>query len=105
MPNARSNDGRLEALNASLDLACAGFSNAGIRISGTFSGTVTFQGSVDGKSYSTLTVTAFDGATTATTTTAVGQWRVNCSGLLVVRCAMTSYVSGAAVAFLLASSN
>lgn len=88
-----------------VDLPTGGYRTAGIRISGTFVGTITFQGSVDGSQYDTLTVTLFDGTTVVTTATAAGQWRVGCGGLRVVRCQMTAYTSGTAVVFMLGTAD
>lgn len=105
MPDARPASGSLTALNGVVDIPCAGFKFTGVRLSGTWSGTVTFRGSVDGRGYDTLTVKTFDGSTTATTATSAGEWRVACSGLTVVRCAMTSFSSGSAQVDMLASAD
>lgn len=103
MTSSRDKSGTLAAASDHVDLSCAGYGGLGIRLSGTFVGTVTFQGSVDGRQYDTLTVLTFDGSTTATTATSTGQWLGTCSGLTVVRVTMTAYTSGTAVAYLLAS--
>lgn len=103
MPFSRESAGSLAAAQDHIDLACAGYGGAGIRLSGTFSGTVTFEGSVDGRKFDTLTMLTFDGTTTATTATTVGQWVGPCAGLTVVRVRMSSYTSGTAVAYLLAA--
>lgn len=103
MPFSREKYGTLSAATDHVDLSCAGFGGVGIRVSGSFVGTITFQGSVDGRQYDTLTLVTFDGSTTATTTTGVGQWLGPCAGLTVVRVTMTSYTSGIANVAMLAS--
>ena len=93
--------GLLPAANATVACATAGYEKIGIRLSGTFTGTVTFQGSVDGVTWDTLTVSTLAG-TGVTTATAAGQWTGACAGLTSERCAMTSYTSGTCDVYLTA---
>ncbi len=88
--------GSMPAAQAIVQTGTAGYTRAGLRISGTFSGTVTFEGSSDGATWGTLTVTLFDGTTTVTTATSAGQWTVSCAGLAAVRMRMSTYSSGTA---------
>ncbi len=91
---AETGVGSLPSSGAIVLLPCAGYGTVGFRLSGTFTGTVTFEGSVDGATWSTLTVTTFDGSTTATTATSAGQWTASCAALTAVRTRMSSYTSG-----------
>ncbi len=67
-------------------------------ITGTFSGTLTFQGTIDGTTWVTLQVTNLaSGATPVTTATSTGQFALSNTGLVSVRVAGTSWTSGTAV--------
>lgn len=66
-----------------------------MQVSGTFVGTVTFEGTVDGSNWIALLCTNVNAGTTATTATAVGIFRVDCSGLAQVRARVSAYTSGA----------
>jgi hypothetical protein len=72
------------------------------QISGTFSGTLTFQGTVQPTvgtpAVGTIQATKLDDGTAVTTATAAGLFRVDASGLTGVRAKMTAYTSGAALA-------
>lgn len=70
-----------------------------VQVTGTFSGTISFQGTVDNTTFVPIAVTAAgDTASTKTTTaTATGLWLCNVAGLSIVRAKMTAYTSGTAV--------
>ena len=81
---------------------CAQFSTAGqgsigIQITGTWSGTITFQGSIDNTNFVSLLVAPSASTTAVTTTTANGIWTAAVAGLTSVRATFTSYSSGTAV--------
>ena len=68
------------------------------QLSGTFSGTITFQSTIDGTNWiSTGAFPISESGTAATTAAAAGIWRVKGAGLTGVRAACTTYVSGALV--------
>lgn len=94
---------------AANDAACAATScltipvgNAGgasFSLTGTFSGTLTFEASGnDGASYSTLLVTPTNSTTAVTTTTAAGTWQANVAGYSYVRIRFSTYSSGTVAA-------
>lgn len=60
-----------------------------VQLAGTFTGTVTFQGTVDGTNWVNLAglplATLFDTSTAVTAPTAAGIWRLDVSGLRAVR--------------------
>jgi hypothetical protein len=69
----------------------------GIYISGTFTATVTFEGSIDGTNYFAINATPVNGGTAVTTATAGGQWLVDVSGLVATQVRCSAYTSGTIV--------
>lgn len=67
-----------------------------VNITGTFVGTVTFQGSLDGITWFSLKAEEAAAGTVVSSTTAVGAWIIR-SFPLFVRAIMSAYTSGAAV--------
>lgn len=69
--------------------------SAGVfQVSGTFSGTVTFEGSVDGTNWIVIQVTNLNDGNAGTTTTAAGVFRWSSTGLTVLRARVSAYTSG-----------
>ena len=77
------------------ELNVNGLSEAIFQISGTFVGTVTFEGSTDGTNFTALTVTPVYGGANVTTATAQGIWRASIAGLQKIRVRVSAYTSGA----------
>jgi hypothetical protein len=94
----------MDALNEVVlfDNSTYGYGALGIQVTGTWVGTITFQSSTDGTNFDTQTVSTLTG-TTATTTTANGQWRINTGGAQKFQVKMTAYTSGSATATLFAT--
>lgn len=89
--------GSLGALNDAVTVTgIDGLATAGIAVSGTWVGTVSFEGSEDGITYHALLAQNRISNLLATTTTANGYWVLNVSGLKSYRAKMTVYTSGAA---------
>lgn len=65
-----------------------------MQVTGTFVGTVTFEGTVDATNWVSLLCTSVTAGSTATTATAPGVVRVDCSGLTQVRARVSAYTSG-----------
>lgn len=80
--------------NASLTLA--GYGAASIVVTGTWTGTLTFQGSVDGVTFTTITAFPLASTTGVTTTTANGSWTMSTGGLHSVRVLATAAWTGTA---------
>lgn len=80
-----------------IDINTAGFGSTGIQISGTWSGTITFQSSVDNTNFVTQQVVPSTSTTPITTTTGNGVFTVTVAGITTVRVVFTSYSSGTAV--------
>jgi hypothetical protein len=65
-----------------------------IDISGTFTGTLTFEGTVNGVDWRTITVTSPANLSLATTATAGGSWTVSNVGLQAVRLRAGTFTGG-----------
>lgn len=81
-----------EVLNAdgmSLAIYCGGQSNVGIGVSGSWVGTVSFFGSVDGLNFFALSVTPFASGTAVSTTTANSNWFTAVKNLLAIKVVFT----------------
>lgn len=90
----------LDIADAALTLGTADADSVALQVTGTFSGTITFEASVDGTNWAALAVKASSqtaAATLVTTTTAAGVFTVNTQGLPNIRARMSAYTSGAAV--------
>jgi len=75
-------------------MAVGGFSAVGVQVEGIVTGTISFQGTIDGSTwYGVRSVNLTDG-TTATATTADGLWMVPVAGLDQLRANLSSYTSG-----------
>lgn len=90
----------LGVAEAALTLGTADADSVALQVTGTFTGTITFEASVDGTNYAALAVKASSqtaAATLVTTTTGVGVFTVNTQGLPHVRARMSAYTDGSAV--------
>lgn len=70
--------------------------SVGIQITGTWSGTITFQSSVDNSNFTSLLVAPSNSVTAVSTTTANGLWQGGVPGIRTIRVVFTSWVSGTA---------
>ena len=99
MPNYRnSTNGTIAANGSSVTLAWREFYNGGVgvQVTGTFSGTLEFQMTIDGTNYVAVSTTSVTTTTAATTTTATGVFFFNVVGALSVRVTSTAWTSGTA---------
>lgn len=80
------------------DAAEGGYAFAVFQISGTFSATVAFKGTVDGTNWVTLEATSVGDSSSIITTTAsaAGAWRVVCAGMKYIRAELT-WTSGTSI--------
>jgi cytoskeletal protein CcmA (bactofilin family) len=72
----------------------SGYGHATLHVSGTFSATITFQGSVDGTNFTAIPASARSTGLYATTTTTTGFFDVDCRGLKAIRAVISGYASG-----------
>jgi hypothetical protein len=84
---------QLEAVG-SVSIGVRGYGGVGVQVFGTFSGTVTFEATVDERNWVALNMVPSNSATPASTTTSAGAWTANCSGFASVRARISTYASG-----------
>lgn len=81
-----------------------GFKTAvGIQVSGTFSATITFEGSVDGANWVAIEVEDLSDRSWTQTATAPGLFRAVSLGLLYFRARISTYASGSVTVWALAA--
>lgn len=105
MPNYRnSTNGTITANGASVSLAYREFFNGGvgIQLSGTFTGTLQFEMSINGTNFVAVQSTNVTTGSTVTTATAAGVFKFDAVGALVVRVTSTAWTSGTATVHLVA---
>jgi hypothetical protein len=73
---------------------------AALQITGTWTGTITFEGSVDGVNWVALLGMPLNSLTAASSCTAVGAWRFQAAGLKKIRARASASITGAAFATL-----
>lgn len=81
-------------------LTVAGQASVGIQLTGTWTATATFRGSVNRTTFATITCTPPNSTTGVTSATANGQWTCPVAGLAMVEVIVTAYTSGTVVATL-----
>lgn len=99
IPEANSGTGTISALNGAVTVQVDGLGGAAIDVRGTFTGTITFQGTIDGTNWFSLQGTAAASAQNAgafTTATAAGAWFFQCAGCIQIRAIATAWTSGTA---------
>lgn len=90
-------DIRLGSAQEVVELSCASMGGCAVQVTGTFTGTITFEGTADGGTWAALRVCPIGTSVSATTTTAGGIWFACCVGLLKVRARMSAYTDGTAI--------
>ena len=69
-----------------------------VALTGTFVGTVTFEGTIDGSTWFSVMAVKLGDGSIATTATSTGLYRLSCSGLTSVRARVSAYGSGSITA-------
>jgi hypothetical protein len=90
----------LGAAEAALTLSALTADTVVVQVTGTFTGTITFEASVDGTNYVAIAMKAsaqVSLATLVSTTTTVGLFSVGIQGMPHFRARMSAYTDGAAV--------
>lgn len=94
---AQLNLSTLGSLNATVDAENVGnIGTISVVVGGTWSGTITFQGSSDGTNFDTILGLRMATRIYTGTTTSNGTFVLNCVGMKTIRIKMTSYTSGTA---------
>lgn len=96
--------GSLTAAAQTVSLSLNGQSGATVQITGTWVGTITFEGTVDGTNYSPINGVFSSSSTPKPTATANGIYRITPSGMASFRANMTAFTSGTAAISIRASS-
>jgi len=79
-----------------LVLSVSGVGGVAVQVTGTFVGTLSFEGSIDGVNYVPLGLLPIASTSAVTSTTATGLWSGGVGGMAVVRVRMSAYTSGTA---------
>jgi hypothetical protein len=90
----------LNAAEEALTLTALTADSVVLQVTGTFTGTITFEASVDGTNYVAIAMKASaqtTATTLVTTATAAGVFSLNIQGLPNFRARMSAYTDGAAV--------
>lgn len=95
--------GTLAAAAQTVPLGLNGDASAAIQITGTWVGTITFEGTVDGTTWGSINAVAASTSTPQPTTTVNGLYRLTPGGLASIRANMTAFTSGTAVVSIRAS--
>jgi hypothetical protein len=95
--NDRWNVGTASALNGTITGATAGCSSCGIAVSGTWSGVLTFQASIDNVNFFNISVIDLSTGFQIPTVSANGNYMTPCGGYNLIRALVTSYSSGSIV--------
>lgn len=96
-PNGQAVFGSISALNGSTTVNVNGYTACVIDLRGTFTATVTFQGTIDGTNWIALNAIPYGSAQNialVSTSTVAGAWLVQCAGCTQVRATATAYTSG-----------
>lgn len=95
--------GRVGSSNEEFSIACSGCPTVTLQLSGTWAGTIAFEGTADGGNWAALIGAPLGGTGVATSTTAGGVWRFSSVGLSRVRVRFSTFTSGTAFTILVAS--
>lgn len=93
-------NGSLTAVDQAVTLENIGYGAVVAQLRGTWVGTVTFEASVDGNRWDSVSATKSDTSASATTATAVGAYVISAAGFQFVRARCSAYTSGTIVAAL-----
>jgi hypothetical protein len=81
----------------SVTLTLASQSQVAVQVTGTFSATLQFEGTVDGTNFFSVPAIVATTGAVVTSATAVGQWLIPCAGYKQVRVRCSAFTSGTAV--------
>jgi hypothetical protein len=91
-----SPDSHLTADGDLLEMSVTGMGGVAIQVQGTFTATISFEGTVNGGAWAALRVCPIGTSVSATSASAAGIWFACCVGLLKVRARVSSYSDGSA---------
>lgn len=88
--------GSITAAGASIVLVVDGFVQAALQITGTWSGTLLVEATVDGSTYFTVDAIPIPASSSVSSITTNGQWLIQTAGFLEIRIRCSSYDAGTA---------
>ena len=88
----------LDATDEVANLSVRGLGGAALQLVGTWTGTVTFEGTVDGQTWVAFNMVPSNSATAASTSTSNGVWSANVAGFEAVRARFSTASSGTVAA-------
>lgn len=92
--------GRLGVLGEALGIDCKGYSTVGVELSGTWAGTITFEGRTDTGNWVVINGLATNGTTLVTTSTTNGVYRFSTAGIIYFQIRFSAFTSGTLLATL-----
>lgn len=92
--------GSINADEQSVIIVTDGYSQVGIQITGTWAGTLEFEGTINGDTWFSLDATPVPSTTSVNNTTANGAWIAQCPGTILVRVRCSTYTSGSPRVFM-----
>lgn len=87
----------LTAVDGKLTTVARGYNSVLFQVTGTWSATITFEGTLNGSTWVAISGTDQNAGTSATTATANGMYVVSGTGMLNVRARVSAYTSGSVV--------
>ncbi len=99
MADNLSTSGVLSGLEQEVPFELAGLGGVAIQIQGSFTGTISFEATVQGYEYAPFRVTPSDSSTATEDATAPGLWTGSTVGYLRIRARMSAYSTGRATVF------
>lgn len=97
LPIDLTNTGNITAISQNIALALAGQSGASVQVTGTWVGTLQFEGTTDGTTWVAINAVSSSTSSPQPTTTANGLYRLTPGGLTSFRVTSTAWTSGTAV--------
>lgn len=86
--------GSLVNVNDALVINTTGFGGIGLQLTGTWTGVVSFEGTIDGGTWAAIRLTPFASSTAVSSASATGMWNGAISGLVAVRVRFSTASSG-----------
>tara|TARA_R110000868_G_scaffold78701_23_gene224272 strand:- start:680 stop:976 length:297 start_codon:yes stop_codon:yes gene_type:complete len=87
----------LTAAAPTLTFDVRGFKKVALQLDGTFTGTVSFEASVNGRTFVAFNMTPSNSGTDASSATAVGAFSKDCGGYLLVQARFSTATSGTVI--------
>lgn len=94
-PAPRTEELVLDATDEVAQMGVRGMGGVALQLLGTWSGTVTFEATIDGNTWVAFNMVPSNSATAASTATSNGAWSANCAGFDSVRARFSTATSGA----------